>query len=273
MEVCTSGENVYGPFLKSQHRKCVAAGGGPACETMRWSMQFFESFRAEKRVGNGGISGNFDMPEPSDAEISEVLSLWATYYYIPTVQNLGSNGIRSKVQFGSSIRWARTLFSTTRGVGKATSRPTAQIIFLCRVYRTHGSIGRRDRLVMVLRGITLSLTGRLPSTHPTFPMELSFTSQRLVESPLSFPMGSRLCMMAISTPLTPVVHCMDAISTFSLEAPERIRFLSFAQIAAARSRLLLLVRATERRRWSHSIRRPDSNEMRCKTCLLQPSVF
>lgn len=103
MEVCTSGENVYGPFLKSQQRKCVAAGGGPACETMRWSMQFFESFRAEKRVGNGGISGNFDMPEPSDAEISEVLSLWATYYYIPTVQNLGSNGIPLLDMNGNSL--------------------------------------------------------------------------------------------------------------------------------------------------------------------------
>jgi 3D (Asp-Asp-Asp) domain-containing protein len=93
LEVCFSGNNVYGPFLKSQHERCVAAQGGPACETMRWSREFFESFRASKSPNSSADTLEFRLGEPADREILDVFSLWATYYRIPTVQHRGSSGI------------------------------------------------------------------------------------------------------------------------------------------------------------------------------------
>jgi 3D (Asp-Asp-Asp) domain-containing protein len=104
LEVCTSGAHVFGPFLKSQYQKCVVAAGGPACDTMRWSLEFFESFRGSSGNGEAGdISSRFNLAEPSDSEISEVVSLWATYYRIPTVQNRGSSGVPLLDMGGNSL--------------------------------------------------------------------------------------------------------------------------------------------------------------------------
>lgn len=92
LEVCFSGENVYGPFLKSQYEKCLAASGGPACETMRWSRSFFESFRKVKPDQGAPGGGEFSFAEPANEDVSESLSLWATYYWIPTVADQGKSG-------------------------------------------------------------------------------------------------------------------------------------------------------------------------------------
>lgn len=92
IEACYSDENVYGPFLKSQRQKCVAAAGGPACETMRWSRKFFESIISAKK-GSTGASSDFAFREPYDSEVVDAFPLWATYYRIPTVEDLGNDGI------------------------------------------------------------------------------------------------------------------------------------------------------------------------------------
>ena len=93
LEVCYSGDDVYGPFLISQHERCLAAGGGPACETMRWSRQFFQSIGRPPSKGTTSVNSNFSLPEPSDADIADAFTLWATYYRIPTVRDIGSDGI------------------------------------------------------------------------------------------------------------------------------------------------------------------------------------
>ncbi|MFZ9519352.1 MAG: 3D domain-containing protein [Silvanigrellaceae bacterium] len=93
LEVCYSGENVFGPFLRSQHERCVSAGGGPACETMRWSRQFFNSIGLPPSKGASSAGLDFTIPEPEDADIVDAFTLWATYYRIPTVRDLGSSGI------------------------------------------------------------------------------------------------------------------------------------------------------------------------------------
>lgn len=103
LEVCASGAHVYGPFLKSQYDKCIAAAGGPACDTMRWSLEFFDSFMRVGGERNNDIGARFSMAEPTDGEISEVLSLWATYYRIPTVTNRGSAGIPLLDMDGNSL--------------------------------------------------------------------------------------------------------------------------------------------------------------------------
>ncbi|MEN9827239.1 MAG: hypothetical protein RI953_2984 [Pseudomonadota bacterium] len=93
LEVCYSGDDVYGPFLKSQHERCLSAGGGPACETMRWSRQFFQSIGLPPSKGTDSAISDFAIPEPSDSVIADVFTLWATYYRIPTVRDIGSDGI------------------------------------------------------------------------------------------------------------------------------------------------------------------------------------
>lgn len=103
LDVCVSGENAFGPFLVEQHQYCLDVGGGPACETMRWSRRFIESYL--KRGGGGTVDGGaqFALPEPNDNEVTKVLSLWATHYRIPTVHDQGDAGIPLRDMTGASL--------------------------------------------------------------------------------------------------------------------------------------------------------------------------
>jgi 3D (Asp-Asp-Asp) domain-containing protein len=95
LSVCADGENVFGPFLKTQHDSCMKANGGSACETMRWSRQFFDSMNGvpdNKPSAEPGPVQSFNFREPYDSEIVRVKSAWATYYKIPTVRDVGKNG-------------------------------------------------------------------------------------------------------------------------------------------------------------------------------------
>lgn len=38
--LCTEGENAFGPFTKAHVKNCTDRGGGPSCESMRWSRTF-----------------------------------------------------------------------------------------------------------------------------------------------------------------------------------------------------------------------------------------
>jgi len=95
LNVCADGEHVYGPFLKTQYNDCVAAKGGDACETMRWSRLFFESLgKPDNDEGRSAPVGDspFDFRSPYNSEISSVRSAWATYYFIPTFRDAGDSG-------------------------------------------------------------------------------------------------------------------------------------------------------------------------------------
>lgn len=99
--VCSDDEHVYGPFLKTQYQSCIDARGGAACETMRWSRSFFVSMVGgtppkapiqPDEPTQGGSKSAFNLREPSDSEIQDVRSFWATYYKVPTVRDVGSSG-------------------------------------------------------------------------------------------------------------------------------------------------------------------------------------
>lgn len=75
---CVDSANVYGPFTTTIVEKCKTFGGGPACETMRLSRSFFPS---------SGLNAAFNFPEPTNAVRIKTLTLWATHYNVPIVQN------------------------------------------------------------------------------------------------------------------------------------------------------------------------------------------
>lgn len=51
--LCPEGENVLGPFTETMTRSCIAAGGGRACQSMRWHRSLVKSFRGKDTCPQG----------------------------------------------------------------------------------------------------------------------------------------------------------------------------------------------------------------------------
>ena len=57
IQKCTSSEQVFGPFERSEVAMCIAAGGGKACLGMRWSRDFYVNIREKlTAIGLGSFA-------------------------------------------------------------------------------------------------------------------------------------------------------------------------------------------------------------------------
>lgn len=156
--VCADSEHVYGPFLKTQYADCVKAKGGEACETMRWSRLFFESFgKPENDEGRSAPVGDspFDFRSPYNSEISSVRSAWATYYYIPTFRDAGSSGYplldMAGRRLGASLQAKEWCHASLEGSVRVLSHDGRSTVF--------NYIGSHEELLQVDCSPWISLPG------------------------------------------------------------------------------------------------------------------